>query len=153
MKKKACQSIQVVMLIRTIFQKSDCVCKPTWGLRWWLTGEGSTCRCKRHRSDPWSERIPRATEQLSLRTVTVEPVLQSLGATAALCPRAGAPQQERPEATTMRSLCIATRGQPPLATNRGKPHTAMKTQHCHKERKKIKKNKNKKTQPGRSGKV
>ena len=35
------------------------------GLPWWLSGEESTCQCRRHRFDPWSGKIPHAAEQLS----------------------------------------------------------------------------------------
>ena len=51
-----------------------------WGLPRWLCGKESTCQRRRHRFSPWSRRIPRATEQPSLRTTTTEPVLWSLGA-------------------------------------------------------------------------
>ena len=44
------------------------------GLPWWLSGEESTCQCRRHRFDPWSGKIPHAMEQLSPCT-TIEPVL------------------------------------------------------------------------------
>ena len=35
----------------------------------------STCQCRSHRFDPWSRKIPHASEQLSLCTTTAEPVL------------------------------------------------------------------------------
>ena len=35
------------------------------GLTWWLSGKESACQCRRHRFDPWSGKIPRASEQLS----------------------------------------------------------------------------------------
>ena len=35
------------------------------GLPWWLSGEESTCQCRRHWFDPWSRKIPHAVEQLS----------------------------------------------------------------------------------------
>ena len=50
------------------------------GLPWWLSGKESTCQCRRHGFDPWSGKIPHAVEQLSQRTTTIEPVLQSPGA-------------------------------------------------------------------------
>ena len=49
------------------------------GLPWWLTGQESTCQCRRHRFSPWSGKIPQATEQLSQCATTTEPVLQSPG--------------------------------------------------------------------------
>ena len=51
------------------------------GFPWWFSDEESDCHCRRHRFDVWSRKIPLASEQLSLRT-TIEPMLQSLGATA-----------------------------------------------------------------------
>ena len=51
------------------------------GLPWWLSGKESTCQCRRHGFDPWSGKIPHAVEQLSQRITTIEPVLQSPGAT------------------------------------------------------------------------
>ena len=50
-------------------------------LPWWLSGEESACQCRRHGFDPWSGKIPHAVEQLSQRATTIEPVLQSPGAT------------------------------------------------------------------------
>ena len=43
------------------------------GLPWWSSGYESACQCKGHRFDPWSRRIPHATEQLSLCATTTEP--------------------------------------------------------------------------------
>ena len=34
----------------------------------------SACQCSRHRLDPWSRKIPHATEQLSPCAITTEPV-------------------------------------------------------------------------------
>ena len=44
-------------------------------LCWWLSGKKSACQCRRHRFDPWSRKNPHIEEQLSLCTVTIEPVL------------------------------------------------------------------------------
>ena len=33
------------------------------GLTWWLSGKESTCQCRLHELDPWSGKIPHATEQ------------------------------------------------------------------------------------------
>ena len=49
------------------------------GLPWWLTGQESTCQCRRHRFSPWSGKIPDAAEQLSQCATNTEPVLQSPG--------------------------------------------------------------------------
>ena len=45
------------------------------GLPWWHSGWESACQCGEHGFDPWSGRIPHATEQLSPCTTTTEPVL------------------------------------------------------------------------------
>ena len=47
------------------------------GLLWWLNGKDSACECRRNRFSPSSKKIPRAMEQLSLFTRTIEPVLYS----------------------------------------------------------------------------
>ena len=44
------------------------------GLPWLFSGKESTCQCRRHGSDPWSGKIQRPMEQLSLGT-TAEAVL------------------------------------------------------------------------------
>ena len=71
----------------------------TWGgcgLPWWLSGKESTCQCRRHGSDPWSRKIPHATEQLSPQATTTEPVLQSLGTASGACvPQSPAPHEEK----------------------------------------------------------
>ena len=36
----------------------------------WLCGKESACQCRRHGFDPWSGKIPRAVEQLSLCDTT-----------------------------------------------------------------------------------
>ena len=38
------------------------------GPYWWLSGKESACQCRRQEFDPWSGKIPHATEQLSLCT-------------------------------------------------------------------------------------
>ena len=48
-------------------------------LPWGLSGKEAACHCGRHGFDPWSEKIPHATERLSPRVTTTEPVLQSPG--------------------------------------------------------------------------
>ena len=48
------------------------------GLPWWRSGEESTCQFRGHGFEPWSGKIPHATEQLSPCTTTTEPVLYSL---------------------------------------------------------------------------
>ena len=95
--------------------------KPFRGLPWWCSGWESACQCRGHGFEPWSGKIPHATEQLSLCATTTEPVLWSPWATTtearepqllksmshnywspwattteACSPRARAPQQEKP---------------------------------------------------------
>jgi len=43
----------------------------------WLSGEESTCQCRRHGFNPWSGKISHASEKLSLCTITIEPVLHN----------------------------------------------------------------------------
>ena len=50
------------------------------GCPWWLGGKESACQCRRRGFDPWSRKIPYVTEQLSLFTTTIEPVLCNPGA-------------------------------------------------------------------------
>ena len=75
--------------------------------------------CGGHGFDPWSGKIPRATEQLSLCTLTVEPVLKS-------------PRAATPEACPPQSLCSARshcsekpthsmKGSSQLTATRGEP--------------------------------
>ena len=42
---------------------------------WWLSGKESTYQCRRHRSDPWTGKIPHASKQLSSWAATIKPVL------------------------------------------------------------------------------
>ena len=44
-------------------------------LPWWRSGEESACQCRGHGFEPWSGKIPHATEQLSSCATTTEPVL------------------------------------------------------------------------------
>ena len=43
------------------------------GLPWWRSGQESACQCRGHGFDPWSGRIPPASEQLSPCATTTEP--------------------------------------------------------------------------------
>ena len=45
------------------------------GVPWWLSDAESTCQLRRHAFDPWSGKIPPASEQLSLWATTIETVL------------------------------------------------------------------------------
>ena len=40
---------------------------------WWRSGQESACQCRGHGFEPWSGKIPHATEQLSPCTTTTEP--------------------------------------------------------------------------------
>ena len=49
---------------------------PGLGVPWWLSGKESICQCRRHGLDPWSGKIPHATEQLSPCTTTTACTLE-----------------------------------------------------------------------------
>ena len=51
------------------------------GFPWCLSGEESPNQCRGQGFNPWSRKIPHATEQLSPCATTTEPMLWSLGAT------------------------------------------------------------------------
>lgn len=99
------------------------------GFSWWLRGEESASQCQTHGFDLWPGKIPLATEQLSPRTPSTEPVLQSVGAATtepepprARCSTAG-------EATARRSAHAAAREEFPLpagkeSAQQGRPSTA-----------------------------
>ena len=57
----------------------------------WLSGKKSACQCREHRFDPWSRKIPRASEQLSLCALETGSTV-----TDAPEPRDRALQQEKP---------------------------------------------------------
>ena len=91
------------------------------GLPWWRSGWESACQCRGHGFEPWSGRIPHATEQLGpWATVTeparLEPMLRN---------RRGH-SGERP------AHCDEER--PPLAATRESPRTETKTQHSQKNK-------------------
>ncbi|KAM9079980.1 asparaginyl-tRNA synthetase isoform 2-T2 [Megaptera novaeangliae] len=73
-----------------------------------------------HRFEPWSRKIPHATEQLSPCDTTTEPVLYSLCATTteAHAPRAHAAQREKPP---QREACAPQQGVTLARRNWGKP--------------------------------
>ena len=51
------------------------------GLSRWSSGQESAYHCRSHRFNPWSRKIPHASEQLSPYATTAEPVLWSPQAT------------------------------------------------------------------------
>ena len=46
------------------------------GLPWGFRSKEPACQCRRHKFDPWSGKIPHATEQLCPWATTTEPVLE-----------------------------------------------------------------------------
>ena len=89
------------------------------GLPWWCSGWESACQSRGHGFEPWSGKIPHATEQLGpWATITeparLEPVLHN---------RRGC-DSERPT--------HHNEEWPPLATTRESPRTETKTQHSQK---------------------
>ena len=81
--------------------KRSLIMKDFQGLPWWRSGYESACQCRGHGFDPWSGKIPRATEQLSLCATTTEPASRNYWSpcattTEAHAPTARALQQEKP---------------------------------------------------------
>ena len=100
------------------------------GLPWWRSGWESACQCRGHGFEPWSGKIPHATEQLGPWATTTEPVRLEL----VLRNKRGH-DSDRP--------VHHDEEWPPLSTTRESPSTEMKTQHSQKERKKERKFKKK----------
>ena len=91
---------------------------PRVGLPWWRSGWESACQCRGHGFEPWSGRIPHATEQLGpWATITeparLEPVLHNKRGCDSVRPA------HRDEWLL-------------LATTRESPRTETKTQHSQK---------------------
>ena len=89
------------------------------GLPQWRSGWESACQCREHGFEPWSGKIPHATEQLGpWATITepahLEPVLRNKRG------RDGERPAHRDEEW------------PPFAATRESPRTETKTQHSHK---------------------
>ena len=60
----------------------SCALKASPGLPWWRSGWEFACQCRGHGFEPWSGKIPHATEQLGLWATTteharLEPVLRN----------------------------------------------------------------------------
>ena len=83
------------------------------GLPWWRSGWESACQCRGHGFEPWSGKIPHATEQLGPWATTTEPArLEPV-------PRNGRGRDgERP--------AHRDEERPPLAATRESPHTKKK---------------------------
>ena len=47
------------------------------GLPWWRSGWESACQCRTHGFEPWSGKIPHATEQLGPWATITEPALRN----------------------------------------------------------------------------
>ena len=89
------------------------------GLPWWHSGWESAHQCRGHGFEPWSGRIPHATEQLNPCATAAEPALCSPRATATepVCHNCWGPHSWRPcsatgEATAMRGQRIAVKSSP-----------------------------------------
>ena len=63
-----------------IWQLKRTQLRPGPGLPWWLRGKESSCQWRRHRFDPWSGKVPHASEQLNPWATITEPVLETPGA-------------------------------------------------------------------------
>ena len=96
-----------------------CILKREGGLPWWYSDWESACQCRGHGFEPWSGKIPHATEQLGPWATTAEPArLEPV-----LRNKRGH-DSERP----------AHRDEewPRLAATRESPRTETKTQHSQK---------------------
>ena len=89
------------------------------GLPWWCSGWESACQCRGHGFEPWSRKIPHATEQLGPWATTTEPACLE----PVLRNKRGR-DSERP--------AHHDEEWPPLASTRESPRTETKTQHSHK---------------------
>ena len=97
------------------------------GLPWWHSGWESACQCRGHGFDPWSGKIPRAVERLSLCAPNTEPVshnyvlqlLKPAHLEPVLRNRRGHSSEEPPH---------RKEEWPPLAATGESPRTATKTQ-------------------------
>ena len=73
---------------------------------WWHSGQESACQCKGHQFNPWSRKIPPATEQPSPSATAV-------------CPRACALQREKPPKWEAPEHQLES--SPPLSATRDSP--------------------------------
>ena len=76
-------------------------------LPWWFSGKESACQCRRHGFSPWSGKIPYALKELCLCATTIEPVLQSPGATTTepMCCNCWSPSALEPMLCNKESHC------------------------------------------------
>ena len=108
---------QLYYCLQCLHISSGCLCqKRLQGLPWWRSGWESACYCRGHGFEPWSGRIPHATEQLGpwatiTEPVHLEPVLRN----------------KRGRDSVKPVHCDEE--WPPLAATRESPRTETKTQH------------------------
>ena len=81
----------------------------TLGLPWWCSSWESACWCRGPGFEPWSGKIPHATEQLSPCATTTEPARHNYWS-----PHAKSPCSTPGESTTMRSTRTAMKSSPRL---------------------------------------
>ena len=74
------------------------------GLPWWLSGKESAYQRRSHRSNPWSRKIPHATEQLSLVATATESGLCGPGPATAEARTPESPHSATSETPTMETL-------------------------------------------------
>ena len=91
-----------------------------------VSGKESTCQCRGHGFNPWSKEIPQATEQLSLRATTTEPI----------CCNFRRPRTTMEQPSRCEVQCTTEREQP-LPARPEKAHASPKTQHSQKINNKI----------------
>ena len=78
-----------------------------WGFPWWCSGWESACQCRGHGFEPWSEKIPRAAEQLSPCATNTEPTCRNYWS-----PCIWSPCSTTREATAVRSPRTTTKSGP-----------------------------------------
>ena len=100
------------------------------GLPRWLSGKGSTSRCRNHGSAPRSKTIPHAAGRLNLWATSIEWALQSTEAASTEPVRPGA-RSTAGGGDAVRSLHTA-RGHPSLGASRDE-YTQQEAQHRRKQ--------------------
>ena len=94
------------------------------GLPWWRSGWESACQCRGHGFEPWSGKIPHATEQLGPWATTTEP--------ARLEPVLLEPVHHNKRGRDSERPTHHDEEWPPLAATRERPRTETKTRHSQK---------------------
>ena len=88
------------------------------GLPWWHSGWESACQCRGHGFEPWSGKIPHATEQLGLWATITEPACLE-------------PVLRNKRGHDNEGPVHHDEEWPPLAATKESPCTETKTQHSH----------------------